>query len=147
MPNSLISLKSRTIYTVHFSHPLLKIEIQNLSAKTHSKNERAPKTRARESEIQGLLVEEAPEGTFPNHNLYVSNSNSNSDSLFLLLQVTKKNLNAVFTSVSDESSKDELSSISEISESNHAGDITDVRFNFQSNPNFKLCVHFYVIFV
>ncbi|XP_050265243.1 uncharacterized protein LOC126709173 [Quercus robur] len=63
----------------------------------------------------------------------LANRRFKDSSLKKLQKVTKKNLNAVFTSVSDESSKDELSSISEISESNHAGDITD-SFSMTMSP-------------
>ncbi|KAM3687786.1 hypothetical protein ACJW31_10G100700 [Castanea mollissima] len=62
-----------------------------------------------------------------------ANRRSKDTSLKKLQKVTKKNLNEVLTSVSDESSKDELSSISEISESNHAGDITD-SFSMAMSP-------------
>lgn len=54
--------------------------------------------------------------------------------LFLLFQITKKSLNAAFTSVSEdalESSKEsvDLSSISEIADSDHIGEIAEVRLN------------------
>ncbi|GMY38658.1 protein SINE3 [Fagus crenata] len=68
----------------------------------------------------------------------LANRRSKDSSSKKLQKITKKSLNAVFTSVSDESSKEsvELSSISEISDSNHTGEIAQ-SFSMEMSPDFS----------
>jgi hypothetical protein len=99
-----------------------------------------PSLRACESEIQRLLVQEAPKGINLNPNFPISAFTSVAFEFDFLIpsfssfQITKKRLNAAFTSVSKddlESSKEsvDLSSISEIADFDHSGEIAEVRLN------------------
>ena len=146
---SSINTHSHT-YTPSLFPPILVKDRNSKFSREIERNERAPNSRARQSEIQGLILEEAPEGTnlcriririrfrfrFRFHIRF-----------FFFFQITKKSLNAVFTSVSDESSKDsvELSSISEISDSNHTGEIAHVRFNFNPTLFYSILIIVFIV--
>ena len=133
---SSINTHSHT-YTPSLFPPILVKDRNSKFSREIERNERAPNSRARQSEIQGLILKEAPEGTnLCRIRIRIRFWFRFQIRFFFFFQITKKSLNAVFTSVSDESSKDsvELSSISEIFDSIHTGEITQVRFNF--NPTF-----------
>jgi hypothetical protein len=136
------SLSHCTLY-ISLSYSLKKGGISKLSRQSE-RNEAptsteglCPSLRACESEIQRLLVQEAPKGINLNPNFPISAFTSVAFEFDFLIpsfssfQITKKSLNAAFTSVSEddlESSKESvnLSSISEITDFDHSGEIAEV---------------------